>query len=79
MRDVRTKINAGGDPELNFLNRHFLRNNLQFSVFHLQLFSENKTQPTQFIEITSKKIKSYSKKSDLKLKMEQIQKKNPEK
>ena len=72
MRDVRTKINDGGDPELNFLNRDYLRNSLQFSVFNLQLFSENKTQPTQFIEITSEKIKSYSKKSDQKLKMEQI-------
>ena len=75
MRDVRTNNNNGGDPELNFLNRDFLRNNLQFSVFHLQLFSENKTQPTQFIEITFEEIKSYSKKSDQKLKMEQIQKK----
>jgi hypothetical protein len=76
MRDVRTKINDGGDPELNFLNRDFLRNNLQVSVCHLQLFSENKTKPTQFIEITSEEIKSYSKKSDQKLKMEQIQQKN---
>jgi hypothetical protein len=75
MRDVRTKIYDGGDPELNFLNRDFLRNNLQFSVFNLQLFSENKSQPTQFIEITSEEIKSYSKKSDQKLKMKQIQKK----
>jgi hypothetical protein len=75
MRDVRRKINDGGDPELIFLNRDFLRNNLQFSVFHLQLFSENKTQPTQFIEKTSEEIKSYSKKSDQKLKLEQIQKK----
>jgi hypothetical protein len=62
MRDVRTKINDEGDPELNFLNRDFLRNNLQFSVFNLQLFSENK--PTQFIGITSEEIKSYSKQSD---------------
>jgi hypothetical protein len=43
MRDVRTKINDGEDPELNFLNREYLRNNLQFSVFNLQLFSENQT------------------------------------
>jgi hypothetical protein len=75
MKDVRTKINDGGDPELNFLNHDFLRKNLQFSVFHLKLYSENKTQPTQFIEITSEEIKSYSKKSDQKLKMEQIPKK----
>jgi hypothetical protein len=63
MRDVRTKMNDGGDPELNFLNRDYLRNNLQFSVFNLQLFSENQTSPTQFIEITSEEIKSYSKQS----------------
>ena len=44
MRDVRTKINDGGDPELNFLNRDYLRNNLQFSVFNLQLFSENQNE-----------------------------------
>jgi hypothetical protein len=62
MRDVRTKINDRGDPEFNFLNRDYLRNNLQFSVFNLQLFSEN--QPTQFIEITSEEIRSYSKQSD---------------
>ena len=42
MRYVRTKINDGGDSELNFLNRDFLKNNLQFSVFNLQVFSENK-------------------------------------
>jgi hypothetical protein len=75
MRDVRTKINDGGDPEFNFLNREFLRNNLQFSVFHLKLVSENKTQPTQIIEITFEEIKSYSNKSDHKLKMDQIQNK----
>jgi hypothetical protein len=74
MRDVRIKIYDEGDPELNFLNRDFLRNNLQFSVFNLQLFSVNKTQPTQFIGIISEEIKSYSKKSDQILKMEQIQK-----
>jgi hypothetical protein len=74
MRNVRTKLNDGRDPELNFLNRDFLRKNLQFSVFHLKLFSDNKTQPTQFIEITSEEIKSNSKKSGQKLKMEQIQK-----
>jgi hypothetical protein len=61
MRDARKKINDGEDPELNFLNRDFLRNNLQFSVFPLQLFSENKTQPTQFIEITTEEIKRDSK------------------
>jgi hypothetical protein len=59
MRDGRTKINDEGDPELNFLNRDFLRNNLQFSVIY-SCFPENKTQPTQFIEITSEEIKSYS-------------------
>jgi hypothetical protein len=74
MRDVRTKINDGGDPELNLLNPDFLRNKLQFLVFYLQLFSENKTQHMQFNEITSEEIKSYSKKYDQKLKMEQIQK-----
>ena len=29
MRDVRTKINDGGDPDLNFLNRDYLRNKLR--------------------------------------------------
>jgi hypothetical protein len=38
MRDVRTKINNGGDSELNFLNPDFFRNNLQFSVSNLQVF-----------------------------------------
>ena len=41
VRDVRTKINNGTDSELNILNCEFLRNNLQFSVFNQQLFSEN--------------------------------------
>jgi hypothetical protein len=31
----RQNKNYGGDPELNFLNRDYLRNNLQFSVFNL--------------------------------------------
>jgi hypothetical protein len=66
VRDVRTKINNGGDSELNFLNRDFLRNNLQLTVFNLQMFSENKTQPTR--------NKLNSKTPDQKLKMEQIQK-----
>jgi hypothetical protein len=36
VRDVRTRINDGGDSELNFLNRDFIRNNTQFLVFNLQ-------------------------------------------
>ena len=45
MRDIRTKINNGNDKEsqkklqqVYFLKRDFLRNDLQFSVFNLQVF-----------------------------------------
>ena len=40
MGDVKTKINKGKDEKLIFLKSDFLRNNLQFSVFNLQVFFE---------------------------------------
>jgi hypothetical protein len=68
MRDVRTKIRNGGDSESNFLKSDFLKNNLQFLVFNLQVFSENRAYPNQFIEITCKEIKIYSR--DVRTKIE---------
>jgi hypothetical protein len=57
MRDVRTKINNWRDKELNFLKSDFLGNNLQSSVFNLQVFSKIKPNLRNLSKSLMKELK----------------------